>query len=162
MRPIKNPIGRIFIHLALWLVVLFSTIPFAWTFLNSLKTKKQAQARDPIFFFKPNLDSFSRLWLDSVPDNFSTLVYGLFAIILILVLISVFAKRLPVSRGIVNWFIVGVFVLILWAIPRIVETAEFYDYRWCCAHTPGSRVSISAQVSICVALLLDGPDQRFV
>ncbi|MCK4899551.1 MAG: carbohydrate ABC transporter permease [Anaerolineales bacterium] len=128
MQPIKHPIARIFIHLVLWLVVLYSTIPFVWTLLNSLKTKKQAQARIPLIWFKPNLDSFSRLWLDSVPDNFSTLVYGLFAIILILVLISVFAKRLPVSRGIVNWFIVGVFVLILWAIPRIVETAEFYDY----------------------------------
>jgi len=128
MQPIKHPIARIFIHIALWLVVLYSTIPFVWTLLNSLKTKKQAQARTPLFWFKPNLDSFSRLWLDKVPDNFTTLVYWLIAILLVLVLISVFAKHLPVSRRAIYLIIVGTLVLILWAIPRVVETAEFYDY----------------------------------
>ncbi len=128
MQPIKHPIARIFIHLVLWLVVLFSTIPFVWTLLNSLKTKKQAQARIPLIWFKPNLDSFSRLWLDKVPDNFTTLVYWLIAILLVLVLISVFAKHLPVSRRAIYLIIVGTLVLILWAIPRLVETAEFYNY----------------------------------
>ncbi len=128
MRPIKHPIARFFIHLSMWIVVLYSTVPFAWTLLNSFKTKKQAQARIPLFWFKPNLDSFSRLWLDSVPDNIAALVFGLIAMLLTLVLISVFAKRLPVSRGVVNCFIVGALVLILWAIPRLVETAEFYEY----------------------------------
>ena len=128
MAPIKSKIGRIFIHLSLWIVVFYSTVPFAWTLLNSLKTKKQAQARIPLFWFKPNLDSFSRLWLDSVPDNFAALAYGLIAILLALVLISVFAKHLPVSRGAINWIIVGTLVLILWAIPTLIKTAEFYDY----------------------------------
>ncbi len=128
MRPITHPIARFFIHLSLWIVVLYSTIPFAWTLLNSFKTKKQAQARTPLFWFKPNLDSYSRLWLDSVPDNIATLVYGLIAILLALVLLAIFAKHLPISRGVVIWIIVGTFVLILWAIPKLVETAAFYDY----------------------------------
>lgn len=128
MQPIKNPIGRIFIHLSLWIVVLSSTVPFIWTVLQSLKTKKQANARTPIFLFKPTLEHYSELWLDKVPDNFPALAFGLIAIILALVLISVFAKRLPISRGVVNWVIVGTLVLLLWAIPSLVRTAEFYDY----------------------------------
>lgn len=128
MAPIKSKIGRILIHLSLWIVVLYSTVPFAWTLLNSLKTKKQAQARIPLFWFKPNLDSYSKLWLDSVPDNFAALVFGLIAILLTLVLISVFAKHLPVSGGVIKWIIAGTLMLILWTIPTLIKTAEFYDY----------------------------------
>ncbi len=128
MQPIKSPIGRIFIHLSLWISVLFSTVPFIWTALQSLKTKKQAHSRTPIFWFKPTLEHYSELWLDKVPDNIQVLGYGLIAILLALVLISIFAKHNPVSRRMVNWIIVGVLVLILWAIPLLVKTAEFYDY----------------------------------
>ncbi|MEE8119963.1 MAG: carbohydrate ABC transporter permease [Anaerolineales bacterium] len=128
MQPIKNPIGRFLIHLSLWMVVLSSTIPFIWSTLQSLKTKKQAHSRTPILWFKPTLEHYAELWLDKVPDNIEVLGYGLIAILLVLALISIFAKHLHVSRGVVNWIIVGALVLILWAIPSLVETAEFYDY----------------------------------
>jgi multiple sugar transport system permease protein len=128
MQPIKNPIGRFFIHLLLWMVVLSSTIPFIWSALQSLKTKKQAHSRTPILWFKPTLEHYAELWLDKVPDNIEVLGYGLIAVLLVLALLSIFAKHLPVSRGVVNWIIVGVLVLILWAIPSLVKTAEFYDY----------------------------------
>ncbi len=128
MRPVTSRFGRIFIHLSLWIIVLTSTIPFFWTFLQSLKTKKQANARTPVFWFEPTLEHYSELWLDKVPDNIATLAYGLIAILLALVLISVFAKHLPISRWTVNWIIVGVVVLTLWAIPMFIKTAEFYDY----------------------------------
>lgn len=128
MRRITHPIARIFIHLSLLVIVFYSTVPFLWTFLASLKTKKEATSRTPLFWFKPTLDNFSKLWLKSVPDNIEVLLFGLIAILLALVLLSVFAKRLPVSRWVVNSIIVGTLVLIVWAIPRVVNTATFYDY----------------------------------
>ena len=128
MRPVTSRRGRFFIHLSLWVFVLTSTIPFIWTFLQSLKTNKQANARTPIFWFKPTLEHYSELWLDKVPDNFNLLAFGLVAILLTLVLISVFAKHLPISRWNVNWIIVGVVALTLWAVPTFIKTAEFYDY----------------------------------
>lgn len=128
MQPIKNPIGRILIHLSLWLIVLLSAVPFAWATLQSLKTKKMAHARTPVFWFKPTFEHYSELWLKRVPENIATIGWGLLAIIVILVLISVFAKHLPVPRSVINWFIIGVVILILWGIPELVKTAEFYDY----------------------------------
>jgi len=128
MKKITNPIGRIIIHLLMWMVVFTSTVPFLWTVLQSLKTKKQAHSRTPVFVFKPTLEHYAELWLDKVPDNIQVLGYGLLAIILLLVLIAIFAKYLPVSRALVNWFIVGAIALLLWAIPSIVETAEFFRY----------------------------------
>jgi multiple sugar transport system permease protein len=124
MQPIKNPIGRIFLHLILWVAVLVSTVPFLWTTLQSLKTRKQAHSRTPLIWFEPTFDNYSELWLDSVPDNLALLAFGLIAIILTLVFIAVFAG----SRGDVIWLIVGSFALILWAIPQFIDTAEFYDY----------------------------------
>ena len=128
MQPIKNPIGRFFIHLLLWMVVLSSTIPFIWSTLQSLKTKKQAHSRTPIFWFKPTLEHYAELWLDKVPDNIEVLAYGLIAILLVLVLIAFIAQNLPESRGAVYLIIVGALGLILWAIPQFLDTAEFYDY----------------------------------
>lgn len=128
MQPIQHPIGRFFIHLSLLVLVFFNSVPFLWTVLQSLKTKKQANSRTPLFWFEPTFEHYSELWLEKVPDNILTLTYGLLAIFLILVLFSILAKYLPISQGMVNGMIVGVLALILWVIPFFVETAEFYDY----------------------------------
>lgn len=128
MEPIKNPIARIFLHLSLWIIVLYSATPFAWATLQSLKTKKLAHSRTPVFLFKPTLDNYYELWLKKVPDNLATLAWILLAIIVFLILISVFAKQLPVSRSVINWFTIGVVILVLWGIPEVVKTDEFYDY----------------------------------
>ena len=112
----------------MWLIVLSSTIPFAWTTLQSFKSKKEANARTPVFFFEPTFEHYAKLWLDKVPDSVPTLLYWLGAVLLALVIISLFAKQLHVSRAVINWSIVGMIFLILWAIPSLLRTAEFYDY----------------------------------
>ena len=63
MQPIKNLYGRIFIHLSIWIFVLYNSVPFVWTFLQSLKTKKQANSRTPLFWFEPTFEQYSELWL---------------------------------------------------------------------------------------------------
>ena len=124
MRPIKHPIGRFLIHFTLWVAVLVSTVPFIWTTLQSLKTRKQAHSRTPLFWFEPTLENYSELWLDTVPDNFTLIAYGLTAILLLLVFLGVFAGS---QRGI-KWVIALSFAGILWMIPQFINTAEFYDY----------------------------------
>jgi multiple sugar transport system permease protein len=124
MQPIKNPLGRICLHLVLWVAVLVSTVPFIWTTLQSLKTRKQAHSRTPLFWFEPTLDNYSELWLDSVPDNFAALAFGLIAILLVFLLIFALAN----SPGEVKLIIAVLLGIILWAIPQFIDTAEFYDY----------------------------------
>ncbi|MEM7029847.1 MAG: carbohydrate ABC transporter permease [Chloroflexota bacterium] len=128
MQPIKHPLGRIFIHLSLWIIVFFSTFPFVWTILQSLKTKKQAHSRIPLIWFKTTSENYRELWLDSVPDNFTMLAYGLIGILLGLVLISILGRYERIPPKIANWTIAIVLAVILWAIPQMVDTAEFYDY----------------------------------
>ena len=128
MQPIKHPLGRLLIHLSLWIIVFFSTFPFVWTFLQSLKTKKQAHSRTPLIWFKTTGENYSELWLDSVPDNFIALAYGGVAIILILVLLAFLGRRHLIPTRFANWTIVIVLALLIWAIPQLIDTAEFYDY----------------------------------
>ena len=128
MQPIKSLWGRTLIHLTLWLFVIVSTVPFIWTFLQSLKTRKQAHSRTPLIWFKTTGENYERLWLESIPDNFALLAYGLLAILVVLLILAVLGNRQIIPSRIANWTIVIVLALILWAIPNVLDTAEFYDY----------------------------------
>ena len=124
MQPIKNPVARVFLHIGMWLVVVYSTLPFAWTLLNSFKTKKDATARPPKIIFEPTLGSYQKILIEAVPENAALIVYVLLAIIVVLVLLAVIAKRFPI----LNWVVVGIIAIVLWTIPNFVDTAEIYDY----------------------------------
>ena len=128
MQPIKNPLGKVFIHLSIWVFVIYNSVPFVWTFLQSLKTKKQANSRTPLFWFEPTFEQYSELWLEKVPENFSVLVYTLIAILITLFLFSVIGKKLSISSVAIRLIILGTIVLMLLSIPLFVKTAEFYDY----------------------------------
>ena len=124
MQPVKSPFGKIVVHLTLWVAVLISTVPFLWTLLQSLKTQRQAHSRTPLFIFEPTLENYSELWLDSVPDNFAALAYGFTAVLLVILFFSIFAGSRKAARGTVAVSI----ALLLWLIPQLIDTAEFYDY----------------------------------
>ena len=127
MRPVTNPIGRFVIYVLLIAFLLWSVVPIVWITLQSFKTQRQAAARVPLFIFKPTLDSYGRLWLDSTPDNLAALFIGLMAVF-VLALLGVFAGRLPIPRNIIYVAILGAVIAIIWGIPKIVDTAKFYDY----------------------------------
>lgn len=128
MQPIKNPIARFFIYLVLTLFVLYSIIPFFWTALQSLKTVRQANSRTPLFFFKPTFENYADLWLDSTPENAAMLGFGLVVIVLALVLLALFANNVPAPNWVIYWGVLAAMFVILWAIPQLVDTAEFYAY----------------------------------
>ena len=95
MRPITHPLARLGLHLVLWAVVLYSTLPFIWTTLNSFKTKRDANAATPQFVFEPTLESYSAVLLKSASDNGLLIGFGIFAVLATLVVIGLFAKRIP-------------------------------------------------------------------
>ncbi len=128
MRRTRNPFIRAGIYLALSLVAAYSIFPFLWTFLQSIKTVRDANSRTPLWFFEVTWENYSTLWLESTPENLTTLSLTLLVIIGAVVTAMVFAERLPIPRWVVYWLGMAVFAFILWQIPRIVDTAEFYDY----------------------------------
>ncbi len=128
MEKVKSPLGRTGIHLTLILFAIYSILPFYWTTMQSFKTLKDANARTPKFIFTPTWENYRDLWLRSTPENGATIAFFLLAALVILFCLLLFARYIPVRSSVV-YAIVGLgFVGLLWAIPRLVDTAKFYDY----------------------------------
>lgn len=129
MERTENPIARFLVYFVLALFTLYCVLPFAWTLLNSFKFPRDANAPVPkIVGFEPTADNYVDLWLNVSAEEFAPVGRGLLAVIVVLVLLGVFAKRLPVPSGWVYGGIVATIILVLAALPRLVDTAEFYDY----------------------------------
>ena len=128
MEKIKNPFGRILIHLTLILFAIYSIVPFFWTTLQSFKNLKDANSRTPKFIFTPTWENYTELWLRSVPENGATIAYGILAIVILLICFMLFAEYIPIPN---NFIYIGSalgFAVLLWGIPQVADTAQFYDY----------------------------------
>lgn len=128
MDKVKSPAGRVLIHVTLILFAIYSFVPFFWTALQSFKTLQDANSRTPLFFFTPTWENYQELWLRSVPENGALIAYFLLAALVILVSLLLFAQYIPVRNGVIYGFVMLGFVAMLWGIPRVVDTAKFYDY----------------------------------
>ena len=128
MEKIKNPFGRILIHITLILFAIYSIIPFVWTALQSFKTLKDANSRTPKFIFTPTWENYSELWLRSVPENGATITYVILTITVLLVCFMLLAEHIPIPNSVIYIGSAIGFTILLWGIPRFVDTARFYDY----------------------------------
>ena len=128
MEKLKSPVARVFIHLVLILFSVYSMVPFLWTFLQSFKNLKDANSRTPKFIFTPTWDNYQDLWLRSAPENGAIIAYFMLAAIVIILCLLLFAKYIPVRSGIIYGIAIVGFVALLWAIPRVLDMAKFYDY----------------------------------
>lgn len=128
MRPITNRFARMFIYLGLALFVASTSIPFLWTFLQSLKTVRQANSRVPLFIFDPTVVSYLKLWFLSVPKNLPVMLLGILAVSLLVVLTALFLNRRGASKLLVFGVVVVGFGLILAIVPRILKMADWYGF----------------------------------
>lgn len=128
MQPIRNPLAKLGIHLVLIVFSLYSILPLFWTALQSFKNVRQANSRTPLFIFEPTFDNYADLWLESTPENFARVGFGLIAVSVVLVLLALVARYLPMPSSYVYWGVLIGFAIVFNVIPRIIDTAEFYDY----------------------------------
>lgn len=150
MTPIKNRFSLFVVYAALALFALTTSVPFLWTLLQSLKTVRQAFSRTPLIIFRPTLESYTQLWLRSVPDNVVPLIIGLVVAVLAIILGAGFMRRARVPGLIVASFLVAGFALVFWAIPRFIDTADFYVFFVNSVIVTVATVVISISVS-CLA-----------
>jgi ABC-type glycerol-3-phosphate transport system permease component len=129
MGRVTNPVGRFFIHLALTLFAIYSLIPFYWTASQSFKTFRDANSRTPVFFFTPTWENYQEVWLRSIPEqNGALIAYFLLFSVVILICLLLFAQYIPVPTRALYAGVAAGFVLLLWGVPRLVDTSTFYDY----------------------------------
>ena len=128
MRPIKNPAARAAIYVVLVLFAVYCVLPFFWTTMQSFKTVRQAFSRTPLFFFQPTATNYEELWIARSPASYGFLGMVLLGLFATFVLLIVLRDRIPLPNGVIVLINVGIVLFTLWVVPRIVDTAEFYDY----------------------------------
>ena len=105
MTPIRNRLSLSLVYATLALFALITSVPFLWTFIQSLKNVRQAYSRTPLFIFKPTLESYAELWLESVPKNMPLLTVGFVVAVLAIILLASVLRRARVSGLIVAGFV---------------------------------------------------------
>jgi ABC-type glycerol-3-phosphate transport system permease component len=128
MRPIKNPVVRIFVYIGLLTFVGINSLPFLWAVLQSLKNLRQANSRVPLIIFKPSLDSYLDLWFKTVPENLPLLGLGFVVASVGIIVVAYAMSRRNMSKGAIIGFVVICYAIIFWAIPQLADTADWYDY----------------------------------
>ncbi|MBA3947143.1 MAG: carbohydrate ABC transporter permease [Herpetosiphonaceae bacterium] len=128
MLPVKNPFGRFVIYLTLTIYVSITSLPFLWTVLQSLKNLRQANARPPLFIFKPTFESYTSLWFRTVPKDLPWLMLGFVVVNLAIIVSARAMARRDASRLAIVMLVLVSYYLLFWAIPQIVKTADFYDF----------------------------------
>jgi len=128
MTQTKNPTARAIIYAVLILFTIYNVLPFGWTILNSVKLPKDANSRIPRFSFNPTGEHYADLWLNMPPEDFAP--YGLALVIIIFALFAIgfSANRIPAPNSLIYFGVIASAGLILLGLPRLVNTAEFYDY----------------------------------
>ena len=119
---------RLVIYVTLILYTIYNILPFAWTILNSIKLPKDANSRTPRFVFSPTGEHYAELWLNTAPDDFAPWGLLILLVIFILAVIGFSANRIPLPNTTIYFGILAVGVVMLLGLPRVVNTAEFYDY----------------------------------
>ena len=119
---------RLVIYVVLILYTIYNILPFAWTILNSIKLPKDANSRTPRFVFSPTGEHYAELWLNTAPDDFAPWGLLILLVIFILAVIGFSANRIPLPNTTIYFGILAVGVVMLLGLPRVVNTAEFYDY----------------------------------
>ena len=78
--------------------------------------------------FSGSMNNYEELWLSEDPAGLAGIGFGLAALVIVLVGVGVYARRLERWRSQVYFGIAAAVVgVILW-LPRLVQFAEFYDY----------------------------------
>jgi len=150
MQPIRNPMAKLAIHVVLIVFSVYSVLPMFWTALQSFKNVRQANSRTPLFIFEPTFSNYADLWLESTPENFATVGFTLVAVSVVLILLALSARFLPVPSSYVYVGVTLGFVIVLNVLPRVIDTAEFYDYFINTLIVTGGTVVISISIG-CLA-----------
>lgn len=128
MTQTKSPLARIVIYIVLALFTIYNILPFAWTIMNSVKLPKDANSRTPRFVFSPTGENYADLWLNVSPEKFAPYGLAMILIIFVLIVIGFSAKRIPAPNSLVYMGCIFAGVIVAISLPRVVNTAEFYDY----------------------------------
>lgn len=121
-------LSRFSLHATLVLLLVWSVVPFLWTFQTSIKFTRDVAAKTPVLWgYETTASAYNSFWLDDDEINMWSVLLYIIVFAAIAAGVAAFGRR--VERG---WpFFLGsaaVLAVGLWRFPRIWEVEAEYDF----------------------------------
>ncbi|CAN5773766.1 hypothetical protein BH24ACT5_BH24ACT5_00880 [soil metagenome] len=120
--------GRVGLHAVLLIVVIWSILPFLWTFQTSIKFTRDVASRTPVLWgYDTTASAYRAFWLGDDDINLWGVLAYMIATALIAGALAIIGRRSRVSWP---WYlgVVAVLGLALWRFPAIWETSTEYRF----------------------------------
>ncbi len=126
----KNPtaLSRTGLHAALWLLVIISILPFAWTLAQSTKFTRDAVTREPVLWgWELTSSPYNAFWFDGNVENMWHVVLFLAATTVLALFVAFLGKR--AEKG--TYYFIGVGVILgiaIWIFPNFFDVSSEYEF----------------------------------
>lgn len=124
----KSLIKKIPVHLVLMVVVVWSVLPFLWTFQTSIKFTRDVASKTPVLWgYETTSNAYNAFWLEDDELNMWTVLAYIVGVAIIALILGQVGRRMRVGWP---WYL-GVFAVLafsLWLFPRVFEAEDEYRF----------------------------------
>lgn len=123
-----TPLSRFGLHATIGVLVIWSVLPFVWTFQTSIKFTRDVAAKIPVLWgYETTANAYRAFWLDDDDISMWSVLVYILVVAAICVVLGQIGKR--VRHG-WPWFVAVALVIFaaLWRFPRIWEANDEYDF----------------------------------
>lgn len=121
--------ARVGLHTVMLLLVVWSVLPFLWTFQTSIKFTRDVAAKKPVLWgYETTASAYRAFWLDDDDINMWGVGLYILAAAVLAGVLGLIGRRVA-ARG-WPWFTASALVLgvALWRFPKIWETNDEFDF----------------------------------
>ena len=119
---------RVGLHATMLLLVVWSVLPFLWTFQTSIKFTRDVAAKEPVLWgYETTASAYRAFWLDDDDINMWGVGFYIVGAALVAAALAYIGKRATRSWP---WYlgVAAVLGVALWRFPRIWEVNDEYDF----------------------------------
>jgi multiple sugar transport system permease protein len=124
----KSLIKKVPVHLVLMVVVVWSVLPFLWTFQTSIKFTRDVASKTPVLWgYETTSSAYNAFWLEDDELNMWTVLAYIVGVAIIALILGQVGRRMRVGWP---WYL-GVFAVLafsLWLFPRVFEAEDEYRF----------------------------------
>jgi multiple sugar transport system permease protein len=127
MKDVVRALRRVPLHVALLVLVVWSALPFVWTFQTSIKFTRDVASREPVLWgYDTTADGYESFWFDADISMWSILWF-LVGLTAVTTFIYQVGKR---SRRPLWWNVASVVAITIAVglVPRVWETSDQYRF----------------------------------
>ncbi len=124
----RSKLGTIATHVTLMVLVVWSVLPFLWTFQTSIKFTRDVAAKTPVLWgYETTAGAYNAFWLGDDEINMWSVLAYIVGAGLIAGLLAVIGRRAKKSWP-WNLGVIAVLGVALWRFPKIWETETEFEF----------------------------------